>query len=30
MLNNGVNVIVSEDRDFDRVNTVKRVWLDNE
>ncbi len=30
MLNNGMNVIVSEDKDFDKVNTVKRVWLGNE
>ncbi len=29
MLNNGINIIVSEDKDFDRVGTVKRVWLGN-
>ena len=27
MLNNGVRVIVSEDRDFDKVTEIRRVWV---
>lgn len=26
-LNNGIGLVVSEDRDFDRVPLVRRVWL---
>ena len=28
MLNNGINLIASEDRDFDRVEGIKRVWVE--
>ncbi len=27
MLNNGINVIVSEDREFDRIPGIRRLWL---
>lgn len=27
MLNNGIKTVVSEDRDFDRVGDVRRVWI---
>ena len=27
MLNNGINIIVSEDKELDKVQTVKRLWL---
>ncbi len=27
MINNGINTIVSEDRDFDKVKNVKRLWI---
>jgi hypothetical protein len=27
MLNNSIRRILSEDRDFDRVKEVERVWL---
>ena len=27
MVNNGINTIVSEDREFDKVPIVKRVWI---
>ena len=28
MLNNGINLIASEDRDFDRMEGIKRVWVE--
>jgi len=27
MKNNGIEYIVSEDRDFDRINGIKRLWI---
>jgi len=27
MLNNGINVIVSEDKEFDKIKQIKRVWI---
>ncbi len=27
MINNGINVIVSEDREFDKLENVKRLWI---
>lgn len=27
MLNNGINVIVSEDKEFDKIKQIKRRWL---
>ncbi len=27
MLNNGINLIISEDKEFDRVKEVKRLWI---
>jgi len=27
MLNNGISLIISEDREFEKVNDVKRLWL---
>ncbi len=27
MLNNGINVIISEDKEFDKVDQIKRKWL---
>ncbi len=28
MVNNGITLIVSEDREFDKVPTVKRLWME--
>ena len=28
MVNNGITLVVSEDRGFDKVPTVKRLWVD--
>ena len=27
MLSNGINLIISEDKEFDKVKTVKRLWI---
>lgn len=27
MIGNGINLIISEDREFDRVQAVKRLWI---
>ncbi len=27
MLSNGINLIISEDKEFDRVKAVKRLWI---
>ncbi|QIW23606.1 PIN domain-containing protein [Sulfolobus sp. S-194] len=27
MINNSISTILSEDREFDRVNEIKRIWL---
>ncbi len=27
MLNNGINTVASEDKDFDKINTIKRIWI---
>ncbi len=27
MINNGINVMVSEDREFDKLENVKRLWI---
>ncbi|MCE4619561.1 MAG: type II toxin-antitoxin system VapC family toxin [Desulfurococcales archaeon] len=27
MLSNGINLIISEDREFDRIKEVKRLWI---
>ncbi len=29
MMSNGINVIVSEGKEYDRVSTIKRIWIDN-
>lgn len=28
MINNGINEIVSEDKDFDKVSEIKRLWIE--
>jgi hypothetical protein len=30
MRSNGINLIISEDEDFDKVKGVKRIWIGSE